>query len=910
MFKSKSTLRFKDEQTENKFYSIKQSEIVKNNPVFSFITICIALISNCIYLSRFSAYDQFILFRMSKFSAMINLIIHIIAFCLAVTLKKKTKLQNFINYMNYFLITFDISFLRFISVLIHGDENNYIIYYSAYMFEIIFRGCFFLWDMIYFLETLIMHVLILGVFLAFYLSVADVKLMYLHVISFFLMSMMLCIFSYVLSREKRKLFYVYQKSESQNNWYQNIYENMNTGLMKIKNKKIIYANRIIMETFYKFLGGNQNTKANRQNAKYQSEGSERNRFLSVNAVNEVKNHKYSKFFQNSNKQSDDGIKINLDEHSKMILNKLFINHGRDENENMVDKKDERLECYLNQLADEYKMFSEEFKNNNLKSMGIKLFNFSSSDTNEIQLEIFYRYFMDEEKSDCFEFIFNDVTRIKTIEEKNAEIKYKTLFLSKIAHEFKNPIISINELINDCEETLVKLEMKNEDLDLNLLTARGLSDYLLILIKDMDFLAKQNESENSEMEISSEEINLEEVTKFCESVCYGLLRKSNKHNQIEFELKKNIQSEKVLKTDEIKLKQILVNLISNSVKFTQAGKITLSIKEENEKIEFCVEDTGIGMKDEFKEELLEKAKNPHVKNMNENNKHGTGLGMFIIKKLAEKIGCGLNVESKENKGTKIVFVLDKILKPSESIITFNSAVPKNNQKSSSRSINDDGKNCIIIINDSKNSYCDNDDAMTVKLDNPSWMISNRKLNNTSTIITVDQSNSKKNTLFGMSSVDSMATRTGNESYLFASNKKNNQDCLNIIVVDDEKIVRQSTIRIIKRAADDLNISVNIIEASDGIETLFIIFKHFSSGVNVDCIISDETMNYMNGSISAEILQGLYEKIRIRKILFYIVSAYEKTFGHSQTIESFETKPLNSNIVRKILSKCKDYYPIKN
>jgi len=97
IFKSKWTLRFNDEQIENNFYKIKQNEIIKNNPAFTFITICISLISIGIYISRFSQFDQFILFKMSKFSALVILFIHIISFIFSLAFKEKTKIQIMIN---------------------------------------------------------------------------------------------------------------------------------------------------------------------------------------------------------------------------------------------------------------------------------------------------------------------------------------------------------------------------------------------------------------------------------------------------------------------------------------------------------------------------------------------------------------------------------------------------------------------------------------------------------------------------------------------------------------------------------------------------------------------------------------------------------------------------------------------
>lgn len=138
-------------------------------------------------------------------------------------------------------------------------------------------------------------------------------------------------------------------------------------------------------------------------------------------------------------------------------------------------------------------------------------------------------------------------------------------------------------------------------------------------------------------------------------------------------------EEIICSDESKLKRVLINLLSNSLKFTQRGSITLTVKKESSNpipfYHFSVQDTGIGISDPD----LEKLFTPFFSNnKNELNKNGVGLGLINVKQITEKLGEGLKVTSKLNQGTTISFLVYdnksetkelKELKVSKSILKF-------------------------------------------------------------------------------------------------------------------------------------------------------------------------------------------------------------------------------------------------
>ncbi len=128
----------------------------------------------------------------------------------------------------------------------------------------------------------------------------------------------------------------------------------------------------------------------------------------------------------------------------------------------------------------------------------------------------------------------------------------------------------------------------------------------------------------------------------------------------------------------------------------------------------------------------------------------------------------------------------------------------------------------------------------------------------------------------------------------------------MVTDDESLTRLSTIRILKNITKKLQIKTNIIEASDGLETIFLIYKAITLGIKISFIISDENMNFLNGAKSSAILKDIYDKKKIKDIPFYLLTAnnnnYSSKYLKDNNIISIINKPLEIDIAEKLLKKC--------
>jgi signal transduction histidine kinase len=147
---------------------------------------------------------------------------------------------------------------------------------------------------------------------------------------------------------------------------------------------------------------------------------------------------------------------------------------------------------------------------------------------------------------------------------------------------------------------------------------------------------------------------------------------------------------IIGSDEAKLKRVLINILSNSQKFTISGSITLSVKKEVSNgikyYKFSITDTGVGMSPGD----LEKLFTPFFSNNNnEMNKNGVGLGLINVKEITEHLGQGLKVTSELGKGTTMSFVIeDRYIDPNANINIFNEKKTLNNINEVSESMDSD------------------------------------------------------------------------------------------------------------------------------------------------------------------------------------------------------------------------------
>ncbi|MFZ1530204.1 MAG: ATP-binding protein [Ferruginibacter sp.] len=228
-------------------------------------------------------------------------------------------------------------------------------------------------------------------------------------------------------------------------------------------------------------------------------------------------------------------------------------------------------------------------------------------------------------------------------EESAEIK--TRFLSNMSHELRTPL---NGIIGTTNLLLQEKHLKTQGESLNVL--KYSSEHMHRVINDILDLSK----------LDADKIELEKIEVDIPGLIHRVshtFKKQYRDKGLEFEVEQEGPLEKLVMADPTRLSQVLSNLLSNALKFTDAGRVTLSIKAldidaNNKYIHFSVKDSGIGIGAEKQKLIFDPFTQADLKTTRKYG--GTGLGLTISRKLVALMGGELKVESTENKGSEFHF----------------------------------------------------------------------------------------------------------------------------------------------------------------------------------------------------------------------------------------------------------------
>ncbi len=225
-------------------------------------------------------------------------------------------------------------------------------------------------------------------------------------------------------------------------------------------------------------------------------------------------------------------------------------------------------------------------------------------------------------------------------------KVKTQFVSTISHELRTPLYGVVGLAD-----MIMEEYKGKANSAHLKSLKFSAKYLLSLVND---ILQINKIEENKLALESYCFNLEDQLETIKD-SLNFIAKSN-NNDILLKLGENIPE--MLIGDKIRLCQILINLISNALKFTTDDTVVLSVELQKTEgticfLQFKVIDNGIGIAEKDQKAVFEKFVQIERKN---EDYQGTGLGLTIVKRLVNLFGSEIYIESKETVGSTFTFTI--------------------------------------------------------------------------------------------------------------------------------------------------------------------------------------------------------------------------------------------------------------
>ena len=230
-------------------------------------------------------------------------------------------------------------------------------------------------------------------------------------------------------------------------------------------------------------------------------------------------------------------------------------------------------------------------------------------------------------------------------------KAKTDFLSTMSHDIRTPMNAIIGLTAIAEKNTADEESTKESL--RKISLAG--NHLLTLINDILDISKV---ESGKLKLSPLTFSIVETVENLVNISQPMIKEKN----IEFSFHINQFEKEYLYTDQLRLNQIYINILSNAVKYTEpGGSVSVDLREERSDVQgsirliYVVSDTGIGMSPEFMETMY----TPFSRQVDSrvNSIQGTGLGLAITKQMVELLGGTIDCQSEQGKGTTFTVALD-------------------------------------------------------------------------------------------------------------------------------------------------------------------------------------------------------------------------------------------------------------
>lgn len=231
-------------------------------------------------------------------------------------------------------------------------------------------------------------------------------------------------------------------------------------------------------------------------------------------------------------------------------------------------------------------------------------------------------------------LLRDITREKSLEEERDE------FISVVSHELRTPIAIAEGNVGNAEFILKKAGVTDESVLEALKQAHTQINFLSGMINDLSTLSR---AERGKLEVDIEPINVYELVVELTGT-YGPSA-AQKHLKLENEVAPDLE---LLQSTKLYVREILQNFVTNAIKYTESGSVTLGAKPVENGVEFYVKDTGIGISKSDQQKVFDKFFRSEDFRTRQNS--GTGLGLYVTMKLARIIHAEIYLDSELNKGS--------------------------------------------------------------------------------------------------------------------------------------------------------------------------------------------------------------------------------------------------------------------
>lgn len=231
-------------------------------------------------------------------------------------------------------------------------------------------------------------------------------------------------------------------------------------------------------------------------------------------------------------------------------------------------------------------------------------------------------------------LLRDITREKSLEEERDE------FISVVSHELRTPIAISEGNIGNAEFIFERSGIDNPGIKDALKQAHDQINFLSGMINDLATLSR---AERGKLELDVESINVHDLIVDLQKL-YSPDAKA-KGLEVKIDLDPTLE---LLQTSKLYAREILQNFITNAIKYTEKGHVTIGANSKPKGIEFFVSDTGIGISKADQEKVFDKFFRSEDYRTRQNS--GTGLGLYVTMKLTRMIHAEIDLHSELNKGS--------------------------------------------------------------------------------------------------------------------------------------------------------------------------------------------------------------------------------------------------------------------